>query len=58
MDLTRKGNTMKKSAVFGLALILALFSVVLAQSPKNVPEAESLATAQGKLILMEFSTSW
>jgi hypothetical protein len=53
-----KGNTMKKTVILGLALIIAMSSLGLAQVPKTLPEAESLAITQGKLVLADFSTVW
>jgi hypothetical protein len=49
---------MQKTVILGLALIIATSSLGLAQAPKTLPEAESLAVAQGKLVLADFSTVW
>jgi hypothetical protein len=49
---------MQKAVILGLALILAISSLGLAQEPKSLPEAESLAISQGKLVLADFSTVW
>lgn len=41
-----------------IALMAASSSVAFTQIPANLPQAESLSAAQGKLILAEFYTVW
>lgn len=49
---------MKKQALIVLALLAALSSIAPAQIPESLPQAETLAAQQGKLILADFFTVW
>jgi thiol-disulfide isomerase/thioredoxin len=49
---------MKKQALIVLALLATLSSIAPAQIPESLPQAETLAAQQGKLILADFFTEW
>jgi len=49
---------MKKQMIIVLAFMAALSSFATAQIPTNLQQAETLAVAQGKLILADFYTVW
>jgi len=55
---TWKGNKMKKQLFIVLAFLAALSSITPAQIPESLPQAETLAAQQGKLILADFFTVW
>jgi hypothetical protein len=49
---------MKKLLIIALAVMAGMSSIGFSQIPATLPQAESLAAAQGKLVLVDFFTVW